>query len=127
MSESADEQAKRESGGTEEVRTLTDLGKCYAGALRTISALRFLSVGDSRSLERAARLLHEDFPDALATLCIGGLDPFYCHEKTQICRGWIAAVNLRGVPENKAEVARRWAELKRIDPEYMENSRGECE
>jgi hypothetical protein len=34
----------------------------------------------------------------LARLCVEGGREFHCHEKAQLCRGWIAAVNLRGVP-----------------------------
>lgn len=37
----------------------------------------------------------------LARLCVEGGRQFWCHEKTQLCRGWIAAVNLRGVPFNE--------------------------
>ena len=33
-----------------------------------------------------------------ALFCVAGLVPFLCHEKPGACRGWIAAVNLRGVP-----------------------------
>lgn len=45
----------------------------------------------------------------LARLCVEGLRPFYCHEQPQLCRGFIAATNLRGVPET--EEARRWQEI----------------
>lgn len=44
----------------------------------------------------------------LARLCVEGLTPFQCHEKPQLCRGWIAAVNLRGAPETDDD--RRWSE-----------------
>lgn len=45
----------------------------------------------------------------LARLCVEGLRPFQCHEQPQLCRGWIAAVNLRGVPAD--EDARRACEV----------------
>ena len=32
---------------------------------------------------------------ALAALCVEGLREFRCHEKPQLCRGWIAAVNAK--------------------------------
>lgn len=37
----------------------------------------------------------------LAELSVEGLRPFYCHERMQLCRGYVAAANLRGVPENE--------------------------
>lgn len=43
----------------------------------------------------------------LAQLCVEGGRSFDCHEQPQLCRGFIAAINLRGVPEGKA--AERWA------------------
>jgi len=42
----------------------------------------------------------------LARLCVEGLRPFHCHENPGLCRGFIAAVNLNGVPQNEDE--RRW-------------------
>jgi len=42
----------------------------------------------------------------LARLCVEGLRPFYCHEQPGLCRGFVAAANLRGVPQNEDE--RRW-------------------
>jgi hypothetical protein len=33
----------------------------------------------------------------LANLCVEGIVPFHCHEQEQLCRGWIAAVNLQGM------------------------------
>lgn len=45
----------------------------------------------------------------LAALCVEGLRPFHCHEAPQLCRGFVAAVNLRGVPEGDDD--RKWAEV----------------
>lgn len=45
---------------------------------------------------------------ALVRLSVEGFREFHCHEKPQLCRGYIAAANLRGVPRTKAE--RRQAE-----------------
>lgn len=42
----------------------------------------------------------------LARLCVEGGREFMCHEKPQLCRGFIAAINLRGIPDD--EEARRW-------------------
>lgn len=44
----------------------------------------------------------------LARLCVEGFRAFHCHERQQLCRGFIAALNLRGVPENDDD--RKWAE-----------------
>lgn len=41
---------------------------------------------------------------ALARLCVEGITEFKCHEQTQLCRGWIAAVNLRGFPKTDADI-----------------------
>jgi hypothetical protein len=48
----------------------------------------------------------------MARLCVEGLVPFYCHEQPQVCRGFVAAVNLRGVPETEDD--KRWAEVNRL-------------
>jgi hypothetical protein len=48
---------------------------------------------------------------ALAQLCVEGLTPFYCHVRPGLCRGFIAAANLRGVPTTEEE--RRHAEVSR--------------
>lgn len=45
----------------------------------------------------------------LARLCVEGLRLFYCHEHPGLCRGYVAAVNLRGVPESEDD--KRWAEV----------------
>jgi len=45
---------------------------------------------------------------ALAKLCVEGLRPFHCHEKPQLCRGFVAAANLRGVPSDDGD--RQWSE-----------------
>ncbi len=45
----------------------------------------------------------------LARLSVEGLRPLYCHEQAQLCRGYVAAVNLRGVPQDDAD--RRWCEV----------------
>lgn len=44
----------------------------------------------------------------LARLCVEGMRSFYCHEAPQLCRGFIAAMNLRGVPPDDDEDAKRW-------------------
>lgn len=46
---------------------------------------------------------------ALARLCVEGSRLFYCHENPQLCRGFVAAINLRGVPED--EEHRRWCDV----------------
>lgn len=43
----------------------------------------------------------------LARLCVEGGRPFYCHEHPGLCRGFVAALNLRGAPETEDE--RRWS------------------
>jgi hypothetical protein len=45
----------------------------------------------------------------LAALCVEGLREFHCHEKPQLCRGFIAAANLRGVPQDEED--RHWMEV----------------
>lgn len=42
----------------------------------------------------------------LARLCVEGFRTFSCHEQPQLCRGFIAAINLRGVPQDEDD--RRW-------------------
>lgn len=44
-----------------------------------------------------------DYTVALAVSCVEGLVPFHCHEKDQLCRGWIAAVNLNGPPTTREQ------------------------
>lgn len=44
----------------------------------------------------------------LARLCVEGIVPFHCHERPQLCRGFVAAVNLRGAPETDED--RKWRE-----------------
>lgn len=53
----------------------------------------------------------------LAKLCVEGLVPFDCHEKAQLCRGFIAAVNLRGAPTTRTE--RRHAEAAKSAAEML--------
>lgn len=46
----------------------------------------------------------------LARLCVEATEPFLCHEQPQLCRGWIAAVNLRGpMPDDDDSRHRREA------------------
>ena len=45
----------------------------------------------------------------LARLCVEGGRPFYCHEQPQLCRGFIAAINLRGPDETEGD--KRWSEM----------------
>lgn len=47
----------------------------------------------------------------LARLCVEGLEPFDCHEQPQLCRGFIAAANVRGIPEDDDD--RRWQQMAR--------------
>lgn len=44
---------------------------------------------------------------SLARLCVEGLRRFHCHEQPRLCRGFIAAINLRGVPQVEAD--ERWS------------------
>lgn len=39
---------------------------------------------------------------ALAKACVEGGRYFNCHENPGLCRGWIAAINLRGLPFDDA-------------------------
>lgn len=43
----------------------------------------------------------------LARLCVEGGRMFSCHERPGLCRGFVAAINLRGVTED--EEAKRWS------------------
>lgn len=54
---------------------------------------------------------------ALARMCVEGITPFSCHEQPQACRGWIAAVNLRGAPNTEDD--RRWCEASRAGAELI--------
>ena len=45
----------------------------------------------------------------LARACVEGLVSFHCHEHPQLCRGFVAAVNLRGAALSEDE--RRWQEV----------------
>lgn len=53
----------------------------------------------------------------LARLCVEGLVPFHCHERPGLCRGFVAAANLRGAPETEDD--RRWMEVNRIAADLM--------
>jgi hypothetical protein len=44
----------------------------------------------------------------LARLCVEGTRTFQCHEQPQLCRGFIAAINLRGPTET--DDAKKWNE-----------------
>lgn len=57
---------------------------------------------------------------ALARLCVEGGRYFHCHEQPQLCRGFVAAVNLRGVPET--EDGRRWMDVCRDAADIL----GDC-
>jgi hypothetical protein len=56
----------------------------------------------------------------LARLCVEGFRPFYCHVHPGLCRGYVAALNLRGVPEDEDD--RRWCEVARMAADVL----GEC-
>ncbi len=43
----------------------------------------------------------------LARLCVEGARAFHCHERPQLCRGYVAAANLRGVPDTDEGRARQ--------------------
>ena len=43
----------------------------------------------------------------LARLCVEGFRTFHCHEHPRLCRGYVAALNLRGVPQDEDD--RRWS------------------
>lgn len=43
---------------------------------------------------------------ALARLCVEGFRMFHCHEKPGLCRGYVAAANLRGLPGTEEEIRR---------------------
>lgn len=43
----------------------------------------------------------------LARLCVEGYRQFYCHEHPGLCRGYIAAMNLRGTPQDEDD--EKWA------------------
>lgn len=49
-----------------------------------------------------------DYTVTLAALCVEGFREFGCHEHPRLCRGYIAALNLRGVPSGEED--RRWSE-----------------
>ncbi len=44
---------------------------------------------------------------ALARLSVEGGRMFHCHERVQLCRGFVAALNLRGAPQDEDD--RNWA------------------
>lgn len=53
----------------------------------------------------------------LAKLCVEAVTPFHCHEQPQLCRGFIAAVNLNGVP--LTEDARRFQQAAAFAAEVL--------
>lgn len=53
----------------------------------------------------------------LARLCVEGITPFLCHEHPHACRGWVAAVNLRGAPESEDD--KRWATVAAYSAELL--------
>ncbi len=56
----------------------------------------------------------------LARLCVEGFTLFHCHERPQVCRGFMAALNVRGVPVDEDD--RRWAEVCREAADLL----GDC-
>lgn len=52
---------------------------------------------------------HSEHTVTLARLCVEGLRSFNCHERPGLCRGYVAAANLRGVPSGEYE--ERWADV----------------
>lgn len=52
----------------------------------------------------------------LAKLCVEGVTPFDCHERPRLCRGWIAAVNLRAAAGEVTddEESRRYRDVMRF-------------
>jgi hypothetical protein len=36
-----------------------------------------------------------EYTRALFEACVEGITPFYCHERPDVCRGWVGAVNAR--------------------------------
>lgn len=53
----------------------------------------------------------------LAKMCVEGLTLFKCHEHPGPCRGWIAAVNLRGAPTTDDD--RKWAEVNALGADVL--------
>jgi hypothetical protein len=53
----------------------------------------------------------------LARLCVEGFRPFYCHIQPGLCRGYIAAMNLRGVPEDDED--RQWCDAAGIAADLL--------
>ena len=53
----------------------------------------------------------------LARLCVEGFRPFDCHEQSQLCRGYIAALNVRGVPVDDDD--RKWSEVARFSADLL--------
>jgi hypothetical protein len=51
----------------------------------------------------------------LAKACVEGVRPFHCHEQPQLCRGFVAAVNLRGAPQTKADKRHAQASAVMVD------------
>lgn len=56
----------------------------------------------------------------LARLCVEGLTPFMCHEHPGLCRGFVAAINLRGAPEDEDD--RRWMECARFSADVLSDA-----
>lgn len=58
---------------------------------------------------------------SIAKLCVEGIVPFHCHEKPQLCRGFIAAANARWAdnPDFNSEREQRHREACRFVAERL--------
>lgn len=61
---------------------------------------------------------------ALAKMCVEGLERFDCHEYNRMCRGWLAAVNLRAQDDVKSPEAREYIEAHRAMAGMLANAIG---
>lgn len=56
----------------------------------------------------------------LARLCVEGAREFRCHEKPQLCRGFVAAINVRGLPETEDEA--RWVQVSGMAADILQRA-----
>ena len=53
----------------------------------------------------------------LARLCVEGFREFHCHLHPHVCRGFMAALNLRGVPTTEDD--EKWCEVARAAADIL--------
>ena len=78
--------------------------KCYSEAVETVIAAEHPSPEAGGPCHGCAfrpgtEANRDDVTQLMIRLCVEGFRTFDCHMKPGLCRGYVAAANLRGVPK----------------------------